>query len=140
MRPLQLSIARITSSVGYFSVVLLVKCSTLYKKWSEFSLYLSLSNHFFWSEYRVNRTRFHSLSSEFSLYWSQKIHSSTSEISSLHFFYYPARLIQDFVLNQMTFISQDCLLCQINCGTLNSKFLIPLLAQIFLVCFSFAFF
>ena len=28
------------------------------------------NDHFFWSEYRVNRTRFHSLSSEFSLYWS----------------------------------------------------------------------
>ena len=29
-----------------------------------------ISGHFFWSEYRVNRTRFHSLSSEFSVYWS----------------------------------------------------------------------
>ena len=47
---------------------------TLSKK-SLYSLYFhslgsDLSNHFFWSEYRVNRTRFHSLSSEFSLYWS----------------------------------------------------------------------
>ena len=29
-----------------------------------------VSDHFFWSEYRVNRTRFHSLCSDFSLYWS----------------------------------------------------------------------
>ena len=29
-----------------------------------------VSDHFFWSGYRVNRTRFHSLSSEFSLYLS----------------------------------------------------------------------
>ena len=46
-------------------------------------------DHFFWSEYRVNRTRFHSLNSEFSLNWSWnrvKIHSSTNEISSLDFF------------------------------------------------------
>ena len=34
------------------------------------SLGSDVSDHFFWSEYRVNRTRFHSLSSEFSLYWS----------------------------------------------------------------------
>ena len=31
--------------------------------------YSDVSYHFFWSEYRVNRTRFHELSSEFSLYW-----------------------------------------------------------------------
>ena len=47
-----------------------------------------VSDHFFWSEYRVNRTRFHLLSSEFSLYRmeleSNEIHSSTNEISSLH--------------------------------------------------------
>ena len=70
------------------------KCK-YWKKWSEFSIFLSLtslpgsdlSEHIFWSEYRVNRTRFHSLSSEFSLYMeleSSEIHSSTSEISSLH--------------------------------------------------------
>ena len=34
------------------------------------SLGSDISDYFFWSEYRVNRTRFHSLSSEFSLYWS----------------------------------------------------------------------
>ena len=34
------------------------------------SLGSDVSDHFFWSEYRVNRMRFHSLSSEFSLYWS----------------------------------------------------------------------
>ena len=44
------------------------------KKKSLSSLYFhslgsDVSDHFFWSEYRVNRTRFHSLSSEFSLYW-----------------------------------------------------------------------
>ena len=54
---------------------------TLYKKWSEFhsndsichwghSLGSDVSDHFFWSEYRVNGTRVHSLSSEFSLYLS----------------------------------------------------------------------
>ena len=65
-------------------------------KKSLYSLYVhsfgsDVGDHFFWSEYRVNRTRFHSLSSEFSL-WptntleleSSEIHSSTSEISSLH--------------------------------------------------------
>ena len=37
------------------------------------SLGSDVSDHFFWSEYRVNRTRFHQLSSEFSLYhMSQK--------------------------------------------------------------------
>ena len=47
------------------------------KKWSEFSLDLSLaslgsdlSDYFFWSEYRVNRAIFYSLGSEFSLYRS----------------------------------------------------------------------
>ena len=44
-------------------------------------------DHFFWSEYRVNRTRSHSLISEFSSYCmeleSSEIHS-TNEISSLH--------------------------------------------------------
>ena len=34
------------------------------------SLGSNVSDHFFWSEYWVNRTRFHSLGSEFSLYWS----------------------------------------------------------------------
>ena len=34
------------------------------------SLGSDVSDHFFWSEYRVNRTRFHWLSSEFSLYWT----------------------------------------------------------------------
>ena len=29
-----------------------------------------VTNWVFWSEYRVNRKRFHSLSSEFLLYWS----------------------------------------------------------------------
>ena len=46
----------------------------LSKKITLFTLFHSLgsdvSDHFFWSEYRANRTRFHSLSSEFSLYWS----------------------------------------------------------------------
>ena len=41
----------------------------------EFSLYLNslcidISDHFFWSAYRVNQTGFHSLSSEFALSWS----------------------------------------------------------------------
>ena len=31
------------------------------------SLRIDLSDHFFWSEYRVNRARFHSLSNDFSL-------------------------------------------------------------------------
>ena len=51
------------------------------------SLGCDVSDHFFWSEYWVNQTRFHSLSSEFSLYMeleSSEIHSSTNEISSLH--------------------------------------------------------
>ena len=34
------------------------------------SLDSDVSDYFFWSEYRVNRTRLHSLSSEFSLYLS----------------------------------------------------------------------
>ena len=35
------------------------------------SLGSDVSDHFFfWSEYRVNRTRFHSLRVKFSLYWS----------------------------------------------------------------------
>ena len=34
------------------------------------SLGSDVSDHFFWSEYRANRTRFHSLSSEFSHYGS----------------------------------------------------------------------
>ena len=29
-----------------------------------------VSAHFFWSEYRVNQMRFHSLRNELSLYWS----------------------------------------------------------------------
>ena len=37
------------------------------------SLGSDLSDHFFWSEYRVNRTRVHSLSSEFSLYTGVRI-------------------------------------------------------------------
>ena len=37
------------------------------------SLSSDVSDHFFWSEYRVNRTRFHSLSSEFSLYTGVRI-------------------------------------------------------------------
>ena len=32
---------------------------------------VTVSDHFFWSEHRVNRTRFHSLRSEFSLYWNE---------------------------------------------------------------------
>ena len=68
----------------------------LSKKLSECSLYFHslgsdvISDHFFWSEYRVNRTRFPSLTSEFSLYLSlldleaSEIYSSTSEICLLH--------------------------------------------------------
>ena len=46
-----------------------------YKEKSLYSLYVhslcsDVSDHFFWSEYRVNRRRFHSLSSEFLLYFS----------------------------------------------------------------------
>ena len=37
------------------------------------SLGSDVSDHFFWSEYRVNRTRFHSLSSEVSLGWSYTV-------------------------------------------------------------------
>ena len=52
------------------------------------SLGSDVSDHFFWSEYRVNWTRFHSLgSSEFFTLLkleSSEIYSSTNEISSLH--------------------------------------------------------
>ena len=61
--------------------------------YSEFSLYfhslcIDVSDHFFWREYRVNRTRVHSLSSEFSLSCmeleSNENHYSASDISALH--------------------------------------------------------
>ena len=49
--------------------------NVLSQKKSLYSLYFhslgsDVSDHIFWSEYRVNRTRFHSLSSEFLLDWS----------------------------------------------------------------------
>ena len=59
-------------------------------KKSLYSLYFhslgsDVSDHFFWSEYRVNRTRFHSLSSEFSLYWSwNRVKFTPQRVKSLH--------------------------------------------------------
>ena len=75
--------------VYMYYVVIPGSTSTLFKKITLFTLIHSLrsdvSDHFFWSEYRVNRTKFHSLSSEFHSILeleSSWIHSSTSE--SLH--------------------------------------------------------
>ena len=51
------------------------------------SLGSDVSDHFFWTEYRVIRTRFHSLRSEFSLHWSEnrvKFTPQRVKISSLH--------------------------------------------------------
>ena len=70
------------------------------------SLVSDVSDHFFWSEYRVNRTRFHSLSSELE---SSEIYSSTNEISSLYrwsdFFFYREYEIK-FVVIRLGVISR----------------------------------
>ena len=65
------------------------QCSLL-KKITLFTLfsllgYSDVSDHFFWSEYLVDRTRFHSLSSEFSLYWTfNRVKFTPQRVKSLH--------------------------------------------------------
>ena len=70
------SISPLPHNINY--PILVLPLSLSQKKKEEESLFLlyfhslgsDVSDHFSWSEYRVNRTRFHLLSSEFSLYWS----------------------------------------------------------------------